>query len=459
MKKKPLKWLAAFLIAASVGSSVIAYFFLGVDREKEKTERIMAAELANEAVLQFLSEPITVSRMISQDISLRQILEKESVYTEENMILMMRSYLNSIQKKFSFTSVYVVSEESKKYYTYVGLNKVIDPDNDSFDSWYTIFLQHGKPYELESSTDQVNRDKFTIFVDGRVENEQGKLLGVSGVGVETEEIREILARYEDNYGLRIDYISADGLVQISSRPQAVHSSYVSGIDLPDTNEKEFTYTTYGIDGFAIVKYVEPIGWYVVVRNDTESGTISNNYRFFFAEILILALALAVWFAISKNLRAEEDGITGGNRNVDKLTGLPNREYFMKIYGETGMLNTTQYQSLANFSIDEFESIENTPGCDRIVLSVVRTARETFGQRGQITRWHKNAFLMMLEMPVEEADAECRRFCKAVEDMGEVTISIGLTDIKLNDTLKNNYCRTVQNLYLVKELGGNNVKRG
>jgi len=459
MKKRSLKWIAALLLVAVVGLSVVAYFFLGVDRDNEQEERMMIAEMANSTVLKYLSEPINVSRMISQDATLRQMLVNENVFEEENTILMMRSYLNSIQKKFGFASVYVVSEATKKYYTYVGLNKIIDPENDSFDRWYTTFLEHGKSYELESSTDQVNRDKFTVFVDGRVEDEQGKLLGVSGVGIETEEIRKILEKYEDDYGVRIDYISADGLVQMSSRAQSVHSSYVSGIALPDTGSDQFVYSTYGIDGFAVVKYIEELGWYAVVRNDSESGSLSNNYRFFFAEILLLALSLGIWFAVARNLKAEEDTASVRNHNVDPLTGLPNRNYFIHIYGETGTLNTTQYQSLANFAIDDFEKIENSVGCDRIILSVVRTAREIFGQRGQIIRWHKNTFLVMLELPIEEAEAECRRFCKAVEDIGEVTVSVGLTGINLKDALKNNYCRTVQNLYLVKELGGNNVKRG
>ncbi|MCR5596179.1 MAG: diguanylate cyclase [Lachnospiraceae bacterium] len=459
MKKNPFKWFAGFLIIAAIALSVVAYLVFGIDHDSERRGKVLIAETVDKAVLDDLSEPITVSRMISQDQILREMLENEYMYDEDEMILKMRTYLNSIQKQFGFTSVYVISEASKKYYTYVGLNKVIDPEKDSFDTWYTIFLDGGKDYELESSTDQVNRDKLTIFVDGRVEDEADTLLGVSGVGVETVDILELLALYEDEYGVRIDYVSADGLVQMSSRTGAVHSSYVSGVELTEATDDEFKYQSYGVDGFAVVKYVKELGWYLVVRSDEGYGETGYNYRFFFAEVLILIFTMMLLFAGAKSMKTESAVFKSKDRNIDSLTGLPNRAYFIRSYGERGTLNTTQYGSIAEFSIDDFGSIENTVRSDRIISSVVRCAREIFGHKSQIIRWNSNSFVVLFEMSTDEAEEVCRKFCKAIEDIGEVTVSIGLTSIELKETLRKNYYRAVQNMYLVKELGGNNVKRG
>ncbi len=459
MKKNPFKWFACFLIVAAVGLSVAAYLVFGIDRDHELNERVLIAESVDKAVMDDLSEPITVSRMISQDPKLIEMLEDEYLYEEDEMIMNMRTYLHSIQKQFGFTSVYVISEASKKYYSYVGLNKIIDPEKDSFDSWYTIFLEGGKGYELESSTDQVNRDKLTIFVDGRVEDNAGTLLGVSGVGVETVNILDLLARYEAEYGVRIDYVSSDGLVQMSSRTDAVHSSYVSGIDLPDKTNEDYQYQPYGVDGFAIVRYVKELGWYMVVRNDNIYNSAGYNYRFFFAETVILIFTLAMLFAGARNMITESLVVRNKDRTTDSLTGLKNREYFIRTYGEKGTLNTTQYQSIAEFGIDDFDRLENSMSMDRVILSVIRSARENFGLEGQIIRWNRNSFVVLFELNAEEAEAACRRFCKAVEEIGEVTVSVGLTSIELNDTLRKNYYRAAGNMYLVKELGGNNVKKG
>ncbi len=459
MKKIPFKWFAGFLIMVAIGLSVVAYLVFGIDRERELRERLLIAETVDKAVLDDLSEPITVSRMVSRDPKLLEMLEDEYLYEEDEMIMNMRTYLHSIQKQFGFTSVYVISDASKKYYTFVGLNKVIDPEKDSFDTWYTIFLDGGKDYELESSTDQVNRDKLTIFVDGRVEDENDNLFGVSGVGVETAGILDLLARYEAEYGVRIDYVSEDGLVQMSSRTDAVHSSYVSGVDLPEKTNEDFQYQLYSDGGFSVVRYVSQLGWYLVVRSESSFGAVGYNYRFFFAEILILIIILVILFAGTRNMKTGSAAFRIDDKNTDSLTGLQNRRYFIRTYGEDGTLNTTQYKSIAEFGIDNFDKIEKAPGVDRIILSVVRSARENFGFKSQIIRWNRNSFVVLLESGPEEAEEICRRFCKTVEDIGEVTVSVGLTSIELNDTLRKNYYRAVQNMYLVKELGGNNVKRG
>ncbi|MCR4901366.1 MAG: diguanylate cyclase [Butyrivibrio sp.] len=459
MKNNPFKWLTAVLIIAAVTLSSLVYVLTGMNSEEEKNRRILMAEMVDKAVLSELSKPITVSRMISNDATLKNLLMQEYLHTEEDTINEMRDYLSAVQKEFRFTSVYVISDMTKNYYTYIGLNKVIDPENDSFDSWYTNFLSTGKDYELESSTDQVNRDKLTIFVDGRVEDDKGFLLGVSGVGIETEEVQKLLARYRLEYNIRVDYISEDGLVQMSSQPDSVHNSYVKGIDLTEVNSESFNYYGSGIDAFTIVRFVPEIGWYLVIRSNSIYSSSGFDYRFFFAQALILVTLLAILIIGAKSFNAESGLVNDKRLEVDYLTGLPNREYFLRIYGEKGTLYTTKYHSIAEFSIDDFDGIDKMITAERIILSVVRNAREAFGKQSQIIRWNKNAFVVLMEIPVEEADSLCRDFCRAVEKVGEVTVSVGLTNIELDETLKKNYYRAVQNMYLVKELGGNNVKKG
>ncbi|MCR4617605.1 MAG: diguanylate cyclase [Lachnospiraceae bacterium] len=459
MKKNPLKWLTIVLLSAVAILSTISYLFYGVDREENKAQNILIGEMVNAYVMEDLSEAITVSRMMSRDETLIELLKVESVYPQDSMVMKMRNYLNSIQKKFGFSSVYTISDQTQKYYSFVGLNKVIDPEKNSTDIWYTIFMESGNDYKLDSSADEVNRDKLTIFVDNRVEDESGSFLGVVGVGVETEELQKKLSKYEEDFSVRIDYVTSDGLVQMSSRTFAAHSSYVSGVKLPEKNNTAFEYQTYGIDGFAVVKYVPEFDWYMVIRSESTYSAIGYNYKFFFAEFVILMLAISVFAVVYKSVKTESVPSKAINRNVDELTGVLNRDYFIRVYGSKGTLNTTQYQSVCEFTIDDFELIENTPACDRIILSVVKTARESFGRNSQITRWGKSAFVVLLGAPIDEAEDECKSFCKQIEEIGEVTVSVGLTSIELNETLKTNYFRAARYMYLVRELGGNNVKRG
>ncbi|RKX83574.1 MAG: GGDEF domain-containing protein, partial [Spirochaetes bacterium] len=66
-------------------------------------------------------------------------------------------YLNRIQKKYGFNSVFFVSESSKRYYYPDGINKIISPLNDH-DIWYFNFLDTGKEFELDVDTDEAAGD-------------------------------------------------------------------------------------------------------------------------------------------------------------------------------------------------------------------------------------------------------------------------------------------------------------
>ncbi|MCR5784205.1 MAG: hypothetical protein K6G40_00995 [Eubacterium sp.] len=459
MKKKGFKLLAALLIFVVAAASVFAYLILGIDRDAEQNNRILTAQMVEATVGEALAEPIAVSNMICRDSVLKTMLIEEDKYSEEEMVEMMNAYLGTIKNRFDFSLVYVISDNTKRYYTESGISKIVDPESDAYDHWYEKFVEGDALYSLDSSTDEANRNQLTIFIDGRVVGESGEVLGVAGVGIQTENMQTLLSELETQYGVTIDYISEDGLVQLSSRENATKSSYVSGIELPEGDDEEYLYEIDGEAGYAVVKYIEEYDWYMVIRGNLLSGNFGYNYQFFFAELIIMNLVLIILFIATKNMQIESADSSDINRNVDSVTGLPNRDYFIRVYGEKGKLNTTQYQSIAEFGIDEFENVEKRPEAERIIHSVVRTAREIFGEEGQIIQWNKSSFLVLFELPVSEAEERCKEFCKAVHDIGDTTVSVGLTYIELDESLKKNYYRAVQSMYLVKELGGNNVKRG
>ncbi|SDB03249.1 sensor domain-containing diguanylate cyclase [Eubacterium oxidoreducens] len=459
MRKNPFKRLAIVVVLVAGGLSMLAYLLWGIDNDNVQNERTLIAQMVDKSISNELESAITTVKIMNQDEVLKTLFVEESEDSKKEITEKMKNYLDSIQREFEFDSVYAVSENTKRYYTYEGLHKVIDTDGDNSDAWYVNFISSGKNYEFESSVDEANNEKNTIFIDGRVEDDEGNLLGVVGVGIEMDKIGEILTEYESQYGVRFDYITQDGLVQMSSQSKSVKVSYVSDVTMPGLADTDYHYQSYGIGGFAVIRYVPEIGWYLVARSDTAFGLNGYNYRFFFAEWVILILAVIVLIVVSKHTRVSSTVIRGNDWNVDDLTGLPNRDYFMRIYGERGTLNTRQYQTLVEFSIDDFESVEKEYEQERIILSVVHMAREIFGQDGNITRWNRSSFVVLLKNPVDEAEIMCRQYCKLIEDIGEVTVSVGLTQIKLNETLKKNYYRAAKNLYLVKEFGGNNVKRG
>ena len=84
------------------------------------------------------------------------------------MVGMMKKYLSGIKDNVGVDTAFAVSENSRRYYTHEGLNKIVDPDNDDHDIWYSIFVNGRKDYDIYIDTDEVNGCTWTVFVNIRV---------------------------------------------------------------------------------------------------------------------------------------------------------------------------------------------------------------------------------------------------------------------------------------------------
>ena len=93
----------------------------------EDVTTILAARIYD-TINSELSEPIMVARTMSNDSFLKQQLEQEGSITETEMLSAMSEYLCTIRSEFGYSTAFVVSENSRKYYTYEGLNKIVSDD-------------------------------------------------------------------------------------------------------------------------------------------------------------------------------------------------------------------------------------------------------------------------------------------------------------------------------------------
>ena len=108
----------------------------------------------------------------------------------------MDEYTTSYMKNFSYRTVFVASEKTKAYYTYDGFYKIMDVENDEDDVWYQKFVDSGKKYTVMLGGDEEYPDLWLIYIDVRIEDKEGNLLGVCGVSMELEEIQKQIAKYE-----------------------------------------------------------------------------------------------------------------------------------------------------------------------------------------------------------------------------------------------------------------------
>ncbi len=171
---------------------------------------------------------------------------------------------------------------------------------------------------------------------------------------------------------------------------------------------------------------------------------------------------------------EELAKTAEEAKRDALTGLRNRKAFdeeieklYKRYKEKGDIF-----SLIMIDIDHFKRFNDRFGHkvgDRVLQVVANTLNYTLKGKDFIGRYGGEEFVVLL--PYTSLDNACvvadqireniarkrLRVTKTGENLGTMTVSVGVSEIKENDTIESVVERADKALYLAKNSGRNNVK--
>ena len=435
--------------------STVANFLLPTNvSHSEKEFHVLLAQRVNDAIDAAIEGPMLVAKTMAKDALINDYLINEDNYAEQEMIDIMSRWLKDIKESGEFTSAFLVSENSHRYYTPEGLNKIVNPQVDSHDIWYSNFVKSELPISLDVDIDQMNHNNWTVFLNARITDSKGKLLGVCGIGIIMTKIQKLFEQYEELYNIKINLVDYDGLVQVDTSNVNIENSYRS-TEFAQKEEKVI-YTELK-DGFMTCNYISEMDWYLVIKNtDKNHSKLHINHKFFIIELFILLLGLFAFFYIFR------DSINNHNSSkettIDPLTGLYNRNYFKEVYGEHGIFNTTRYKSLAVIDIDYFKEQNDHLNGDLILVELVKMIKSSFGSESEIFRWGGDEFTILMTESLNDAYDICRNLCKEVEEKLKITLSIGVTEVQLSDTIKKNYYRAAQGCFFVKELGGNSVKR-
>lgn len=423
-------------------------------RDTQKTDLI--ANHFHDSLYAAIGKPFVISQYMSADTFLLNALKSEENMSEDQMEDLLADYLASIRKKFGYLVAFVISEKTRRYYTSSGIAKIINPQRDPYDSWFQLFLDSGQDLRLETDRDEVYDYRWTVFVNARVEDSDGKLVGVCGIGVFMDDLQKLLSDAESEYGLKINLIDAEGLVQVDTDSSNIKNAYISEAIADNATEKEFVYTPQSFGGFRMTRYMADLGWYLVVH-DIGSGEKRIGITF-----LVITLYLLLLLILIADLWGQKDipshRFQKPQTIEDSLTGLPNRNYLKESFGELGIFNTTRYKSLVMFDIDKFKVENETKDGDEVILGVVKYAKDIIGDKGIMFRWSGDEFVIFYEVLSDEAEIKFNEFCSLVKENLDVSVSVGVVAVDLSQSIKTNYHRAVQLCYAVKTAGGNGVKR-
>lgn len=403
--KKFLEILALFMImAVSMSASIISCIFSinHISEQNAASNSQLVANAVSAGIENEFIKPIMVARTMANDYNLKDYLKKAGKNASKSMEKEVASYLDSIRTGFGYQMVFAVGDASGAHYTSDGITRYMEPEKKEQDIWYQQFAESGKQYELNVDMDESNQGELSVFVNARITDRKDKLLGVCGVSIKMTALQELLKQYEKKYDIKIDLIDADGLVQVDSNTKSIERKYLDDFPLQDVASDGF-YEEEGSNTRYLTKYMENLGWYLVVE-DCNAGR-TNVIDFTTTSIIIFAISLImmgiVFFIVSTRERKTTRELLEKRKLsfMDDMTGFFNRRAYeedcKKIEETNGASKITMIMMDVNGLKTANDTCSHMAG-DELIIGTAKCIQNSMGEYGKIYRIGGDEFIALLE---------------------------------------------------------------
>ncbi|MCI7130392.1 MAG: diguanylate cyclase [Lachnospiraceae bacterium] len=403
-QRRSLDIMILFVIMTIIMSASIFSCIFSIQRVSSRNLRsdsMVLAHMVSDSIEREFIKPIIVAETMSNDFSLKQYMKKSGDVSAESVEKNVAAYLESIKNGFGYQMVFAVCDQSGAYYTYDGISKYVDPENDPHDIWYKMFLDRNQSYDLDVDTDEANQWALSVFVNQEILDETGNLLGVCGVGVEMKELQRLIKRYEIKYNLKIDLIDQEGLIQVDSDATRIEQDYLEHAYLTQVGSDEFVYEAGS--GFSrMTKYMEDLGWYLVVedRNPNKINVIEITAVSIIIFVVGLLMMGIVFFVMSMRERNAFKELTERRKIslTDDMTGLFNRRAFeedcVNLYTQ-GMLDDTIIMMMDVNGLKSANDNYGHQAGDELIIAAAKCIQTAVGTLGKAYRIGGDEFVVLL----------------------------------------------------------------
>lgn len=428
-RNKVTKLAFAIVIVSFLLSTAVSLLSLHImnARNQRELSRVLAARIYD-TIASELAEPIIVARTMANDSFMIEVLRNELRLPEGEAVRSFRDYLAGIRIGLDYEAAFVISEQTGRYYYYTGLNRLIDPEGQ--DTWYRQFLESGQEYAFDVDNDELIRDAWTIFVNARIQGSGGTLLGVCGVGIHMTKSQALFQSLEREYNVRICLVDPEGLILVDSDENQIQKR-MDGLKLHPSGE--YVYERLGGDRAVVTRYIEKLGWYLVVATDgsAERADLLNVLLInavlcaFVLVIMVLAVRIIAIRTIDlANASFRDQATQLYNRRAfeeekARLLLEPPEEDFVYVTADVNGLKTAN------------DKLGHAAG-DELIRGAADCLRETFSKYGKVYRIGGDEFAAMLcvsKERLEKLKAELERRVDAWrgEKVQSLSISCGYAE--------------------------------
>ena len=356
-----------------VGFSLTAVFSYQANYRASLDNVEQVSSLTTEGIYYQLTSMFTKSvnaslTMAHDSLLVEHLLEEEKYFRDEDYIQTTRNYLETYQEKYGFDSVFLASTATKNYYTFTGLDRILI-ENDPENTWFFNLLKNDQEYSLNIDNDQVKGadNAITVFVNCKVKDSKGNVLGIIGVGVQIEHLKELLLSYEKKFKLETYLINKKGTIEVSTTYTGYEEKNWFEIYGQTNIKKEMlawkedsvnlemwinsSENTIDKD-YIVTRYIPELSWHLIVRQNT-GKLISEIRNSIFQTCLIITFIILIILVIITSI------IINFNKQIIKL--VEERETIFRrsteqLYDKINELNITKNTYVGKHTVHYFETI-------------------------------------------------------------------------------------------------------
>lgn len=391
-----------------VGFSLTAIFSYQANYRASLDNIEQVSSLTTEGIYYQLTsmftKPVNVSLTMAHDSLLVEHLTNEKEHLgDKEYIETTRNYLEAYQKKYGFDSVFLASTVTKNYYSFSGLDRVL-LENDPENIWFFNLLKSNKEYSLNIDNDQVKGadNAITVFVNCKVKDQKGNILGIIGVGVQIEHLKELLLSYEKKFKLETYLIDKKGTIEISTTYTGYEKE--NWFEIYEQNSIKKDILAWKEDSvnlemwtessespidknYIVTRYIPELSWHLIVKQNTGRLISEMRRNLFHTCLIIAAIIMTVLVIITAVIR-------NFNKQITKLMEEKQaifRRSTEQLYDNINELNITENTYVGEDTVKYFEAIgaKGLPYDQGLYVIAERQIKEEYREGYVSTFYPKN----------------------------------------------------------------------
>lgn len=392
-----------------------------------------------------LVRPILVSSLMANDTFVQDWL-----HTGELDLTAITRYLKKIQSQYNTFTAFLISRDTQAYYHFSAPPRHVKRD-DPTDAWFFRSIDATAPYEVNVDVNKEQDDAVTVFINYRVLDHDGKMIALTGVGLDFRAVRNIVSRYREQFNRNIYFVNARGDIVVATdadTPVGASIQTTDGLNAiagkilaEDTGK--YSFKRNGRTILLSHRLIPDLGWRVMVEQD-EAVAMRPLWVGFLTNLGIGLVIIAVSLVVISVAFGRYRRTIADMAFRDAVTGLGNRPHFEADLAAAlaGPSLPGAGHCLVLADIDDFAAFNRRFGRaagDAALKAIGAILKDVATSSRSLARLGGDSFAILMDSGEDAAHRFAESLRKVIDGEGfgdnglaRLTISVGVTPLEAGD---------------------------